>query len=89
MALTPICAHALTMRPLVVAQDSVITLTHSPDSRGAVVTIDGQWGQALEPGDRIDIRAADKPLRVFDSDKPFFDILREKLHWGARSINNP
>ena len=25
------------------------------------------------------------PLRIFDSGKPYFDIMREKLHWGARS----
>jgi NAD+ kinase len=89
MTLTPICAHALTMRPLVIPQEAVITLTPSPQSRGVVLTVDGQWSRALAAGEQVDISAAAQPLRVFDSEKHFFDILREKLHWGARSTRAP
>jgi hypothetical protein len=38
------------------------------------------------PGDRVIIRAAPRPLIVFESHKRYFDILREKLHWDARPI---
>ncbi|HTE53190.1 MAG TPA: NAD(+)/NADH kinase [Kofleriaceae bacterium] len=87
MVMTPICAHSLTARPLVVPQSGTVTvaLSGGDDSRTAVVTVDGQWARSFASGDRIDITATAAPLRVFRSDKGYFDILREKLHWGART----
>lgn len=85
MALTPICAHSLTNRPLVVSPQSVISIELRGESRGVVLTVDGQWAHSFLPGDRVDVTTANKPLRVFNSDKRYFDIMREKLHWGARS----
>jgi len=87
MVLTPICAHSLTSRPLVVPQSGTVTvaMTGADDSRTAVVTVDGQWARSFSPGDRVEITATAAPLRVFLSSKNYFDILREKLHWGARS----
>jgi NAD+ kinase len=87
MVLTPICAHSLTARPLVVPQSGTVSvmLTGVDDSRTAVVTVDGQWARSFAPGDRIEITATAARLRVFRSDKGYFDILREKLHWGART----
>jgi len=86
MVLTPICAHSLTNRPLIVADRRTISITlGSADARGVVLTVDGQWARTFQPGDRVDITTAARPLVIFESDKRFFDILREKLHWGARS----
>jgi NAD+ kinase len=86
MSLTPICAHSLTMRPLVVSHRSSIGLRLDGDSRGVVLTVDGQWARSMLPGDTVEITPAPRPLVVFDSHKHYFDILREKLHWGARAI---
>jgi NAD+ kinase len=87
MVLTPICAHSLTARPLVVPQSGTVSvaLSGNDESRTAVVTVDGQWARSFAAGDRIDITATAAPLRVFRSEKGYFDILREKLHWGARA----
>lgn len=87
--LTPICPHSLTARPLVVPGSSVLAITLGDESRGVVLTIDGQWAHSFLPGDRIEIKAAPRPLVVFNSEKRYFDILREKLHWGARSDRSP
>ncbi len=84
MALTPICAHALTNRPLVVPHKGTISITLGGDSRGVVLTVDGRWARTFQAGDRIDITALARPLITYESEKPFFDILREKLHWDAR-----
>jgi NAD+ kinase len=86
MSLTPICAHSLTMRPLVISHQSTIALRLDGESRGVVLTVDGQWARSMLPGDMVEIAPSPRPLVVFDSDKPYFDILREKLHWGARAI---
>jgi NAD+ kinase len=87
MVLTPICAHSLTARPLVVPQSGTVSVAMSgvDESRTAVVTVDGQWARSFASGDRIEITATAAPLRVFMSSKDYFDILREKLHWGRRS----
>lgn len=89
MVLTPICPHSLTNRPLVVPGSSTVSMTLSNESMGVVITIDGQWAHSFLPSDHVEIAAADRPLVVFNSDKRYFDILREKLHWGARSDRSP
>jgi NAD+ kinase len=88
MTITPICAHALTNRPLVVPKDSLITVQLGGESRGVILTVDGQWARSLQVGDVVEIGNAPKPLRIFESDKHYFDILREKLHWGRSPIGS-
>jgi NAD+ kinase len=85
MTLTPICAHALTNRPLVVPASATIRLELGAESRGVVLTVDGQWAHSFGPGDVAEVTAAARPLRLLAAEKSYFDIMREKLHWGARS----
>lgn len=84
MVLTPICAHALTNRPLVISANSTIRLQLGADVRGALITVDAQWGHSVLHGDVIDIAAAGSPLVMYAGKQSFFDVMREKLHWGAR-----
>jgi NAD+ kinase len=86
MTITPICAHALTMRPLVVPKESVITVKLGGDSHDVVLTVDGQWARSFHPDDAVRISNATAPLILFESDTGYFDILREKLHWGRTPI---
>jgi NAD+ kinase len=85
MTLTPICAHALTNRPLVVPAQSTIRLAMGADVRGVMLTVDAQWAHSFLPGDRVEITAAATPLILFSGPQGFFDVMRDKLHWGARS----
>ncbi len=57
----------------------------SGESRGAMLTLDGQWAHTFAQADRVEITLSARPLAVFLSDDDYFDLLREKLHWGARS----
>jgi NAD+ kinase len=84
IAITPICAHALTNRPLVVPSDRAVRLQLTGDSMGVVLTIDGQWAHSFQPTEQVEITASESPLVVFTSSSGYFDILREKLHWGVR-----
>jgi len=82
--LSPICPHALTLRPTVVpAHLSVsITMGHAEEAH---LTLDGQMEHPLEPGDRIELRKAERSITLLqDIDRPFFSLLREKLHWSDR-----
>jgi len=84
MTMTPICAHSLTNRPLVVPADSTIALALGAEARGVVLTVDGQWAHSFYPGDRIEITTAPTPLRLYTGPKSYFDVMRDKLHWGLR-----
>ncbi len=85
MTLTPICAHALTNRPLVFGAGATIRLQLGADVRGVLITVDAQWGHSFLPGDIVEMTTAAKPLVMFKSKQSFFDVMRDKLHWGARS----
>jgi NAD+ kinase len=83
IVLTPICPHALTSRPLVMRADTRIQIA-SRAGGPVAVTVDGQWSRALAPGETVEVRRAERPLRTFRPPSPFFSILRQKLSWGER-----
>jgi len=89
MTMTPICAHSLTNRPLVIPAASTIRLQLGADVRGVILTVDAQWAHSFLPGDVVELTAAASPLLLFESPKGFFDIMRDKLHWGARAERGP
>ncbi len=84
VAITPICPHTLTHRPLVVPASSRVEVQVGGDSRSIMLTVDGQWAYPLAPGDRVEMSQAEAPLRLYHSEKSYFEILREKLSWGSR-----
>lgn len=84
MTLTPICAHALTHRPLVIDAGSTIRLSLAGEARGVILTVDGQWASSFLPGDSVELTEAATPLVMFVSSQSFFDVMRDKLHWGVR-----
>lgn len=83
LVMTPICPHTLTHRPLVMRPDANLRI-RNVSGGPATLTVDGQWGYELAHGAWIDVRRADRPLRMFRSPTPFFGILRQKLSWGER-----
>jgi NAD+ kinase len=87
LAITPICPHTLTHRPLVVPASSriAVEVPMKAPSAGIMLTVDGQWGHKLAPGERVEVTASSSPLRLYRSEKPYFEILREKLMWGSRA----
>ncbi|HEY5949657.1 MAG TPA: NAD(+)/NADH kinase, partial [Kofleriaceae bacterium] len=84
MTLTPICAHTLTNRPLVINAGATIRLQLGAEARGVILTVDGQWAHSFLPGDVVEMTAAKRPLVMFVSQQSFFDVMRDKLNWGVR-----
>ncbi len=83
--LTPICAHTLSARTLVVPANRVVEMA-LPDLRGEEVnlTADGQEGFALRAGDRVEVREAPFSARLVAlKDAGFYARLRGKLGWGT------
>lgn len=86
LLLTPIAPHMLTNRPVVLPGSSEVRV--EPLMNGAeevYVTFDGQSGHPLQADDVIEITKAKLALRlVRASQRNYFDVLRQKLKWGAR-----
>ncbi len=80
--MTPICAHSLTQRPLVVPADFTIEL-RSPDAK-VIAMIDGQDDYEMQIGDHLVIKGAKVGAKLLHrSEQNYFSVLREKLSWGA------
>jgi NAD+ kinase len=85
LLLSPICAHTLTLRPVVLSDRSKIEIEVAASHSDIHLTIDGQEGLALEPGDRIEIRRARTAAALVRlARRTHFEVLRTKLRWGGR-----
>ncbi|HEU4569092.1 MAG TPA: NAD(+)/NADH kinase [Gemmatimonadales bacterium] len=84
LVVTPICAHTLAVRPLVIpATQEVVLAPIAPWADDLLVSFDGQVGTTLVDGDQVHVRRAEhKVLLVRLEGDSFFTLMREKLHWG-------
>jgi NAD+ kinase len=79
--IVPIAPHALTNRPIVVADDSEIQITVAR-AREAIASIDGHHYIALKEGDSIVLKRAAERVRLWHPlDYDYYHTLREKLGW--------
>lgn len=81
---TPVCPHSLTHRPLVVADKATIELRLETGDEDAYLSIDGQVGLPVKPGDCVTCHRAGHTVKLLRMKKTFFDVLRTKLKWGQR-----
>ncbi len=80
-ALTPICPHSLTQRPVVLPGEFSIEMKTPQDK--ALVIIDGQDKHELDMGESIHIQLAQKKVKLIHRNEfNYFDVLKEKLNWG-------
>lgn len=84
IVLVPICPHTLSDRPIVIDADSSVELVVAErNTTPTLVSWDGQINHALQPGDRVRINRTNYKVTVLHpGDYHYFEILRNKLHWG-------
>lgn len=83
--LTPICPHTLTYRPMVVPGTAAIRVTVRSPDEDVMLTVDGQEGVRLRNDACIEVRRGQIQIPlVRPRARPFFNVLRSKLHWGER-----
>ncbi len=84
---TPIAAHTLAVRPLVVpATYRIVVEPIQGWADDLLVSFDGQTGTTLAPGESVDVRRADhRVCLVRLGGDGFFRRMRQKLHWGDLS----
>src|SRR5579864_6665022 len=81
--MTPICAHTLTNRPVVLPDSVTIEVAVKSQREPVYLTVDGQEGINLQSEDTVRIkRAASHVVLIQPPHKTYFEILRQKLKWG-------
>ncbi len=88
---TPICAHSLGVRPLVVRADAVIRVEAvDPRPSELLVSFDGQQTALFGPDDSLEVTRSTKGVVLVRFGEPgFFRTLRDKLQWGDLTDREP
>jgi len=82
--LSPICAHTLAVRPLIVSQNNEIEVILEPPLGEVMLTIDGQIGFNLKEKDKIKVsKASCRAGLMKREERLFFKVLRTKLRWSG------
>lgn len=82
---TPICPHTLAVRSIIFSENEKLKVVIETEEREPTLTVDGQVTFNLKPKTAIRIRKANHTVNLIKfQDKSFYEILRRKLHWGAR-----
>lgn len=80
-ALTPICPHSLTQRPVVLPGHFEIVMK-TPDA-SALVIVDGQDLVEISENDTVHIKLASGAAHLIHRKEfNYFEVLKEKLGWG-------
>lgn len=91
ITLSPISAHTLSMRPLVISSKQSITIKAVSQFEDVHVICDGQRVSSMKSPAQIKITKSKYKLNlVHNTQKHYFEILRKKLYWGLdlRALNN-
>ena len=84
IVLVPICPHTLSNRPIAVNSESTVEILvlHADDAR---VHFDGQRHFDLQKQDWVIVRRAKQMVHLLHPfGHSYYDMLRQKLHWGEK-----
>ena len=85
IVLTPICPHSLNARAVVVSGGDTVAIQVEPTGAPPILTVDGQEGYPLQPGDAVQVgRSPHRARLVRLGGGGFYNLLRAKLTWGER-----
>ena len=85
--LTPICAHTLSNRSLVLPFTSEISIKIVNPKPATVLSADGELVAELSAGDEITVRRSGRTVRLMHLEgSSFFETLRVKLHWRGANL---
>lgn len=85
--MTPICPFTLTNRPLILPENFSILLEPDEKSSELILTLDGQEGIDIMPGDLIYVeKSLHSVPMIMLSGNDYFDVLKKKLRWSGGRI---
>ena len=83
IVISPISAHALSIRPVVVPPDATIVVHADDDGTERLVTVDGQVGATLGTSETLVVRRASRSVIIVRfPEMTFFTRMRKKLGWA-------
>ena len=83
IAITPICPHSLSARPVIISNKQTIQIDCSDLNSDVSLIIDGQKRIPLGNAKSISIQKASFALKIVRfKDDTFFNTLRSKMNWG-------
>jgi NAD+ kinase len=82
IVLAPICPHTLSNRPVVLPDTYEIEIHVTAPDHDTIFTVDGQESAQVGPADVIKIHRGRHVVSLIRSAHPYFEIWRDKLHWG-------
>lgn len=83
IVITPICAHSLTHKPLVVDESATVQITPERINEGTRVIVDGQDMLPVAVGDRVTVRRSPQDFLLVENPAyPPWYTLVTKLKWG-------
>mmetsp|Transcript_15182 Transcript_15182/g.17193 ORF Transcript_15182/g.17193 Transcript_15182/m.17193 type:complete len:232 (-) Transcript_15182:323-1018(-) len=90
MAITPICPHTLSFRPIVVADSTTIEIKVPDLARtSAQVSFDGRNTVILHHGEKIRCTVSDYPLLSFckvGESKDWYAGMKDSFYWNERRV---
>jgi len=85
LAITPICSHTLTNRPLILPGTVGIDVLIKSRHDDVFLTLDGQEGLSLKPDDTVSVQKNPNYITLIKSPyRNYFEVLKTKLKWGER-----
>ena len=85
--LTPICAHTLSNRSLVLPLTSEISVKVITPKPATLLSADGELVTELSAGDEFTVHRSKRTVRLMHlQDTSFFETLRVKLHWRGANL---
>ena len=80
LILTPICAHTLNIRPLIIREEDVVHIHLLDIRQSIIVTLDGQETTTIHPDDIVTVKCSDVRAGIIKfEDKDYYQTLRTKL----------
>ena len=85
IVLSPIAPHSLNVRPLIIPEDSRLTLEVESRTTNFLIAVDGR-SQTFPSDTKFEIEKANFPVKIIKRyNHTFYKTLRDKLMWGADS----
>jgi len=87
LIIAPIAPHNLNVRPMVISDDSELTLCIEGRSSKSLLSVDSKMYK-IDSSEKITIKKAPYKIQLVKfSDQSFFKTLRHKLNWGLDNRN--
>lgn len=90
LVITPIAAHTLAVRPVVIPADARLSIRPiRPWAEDLLVSVDGQQAQTLGADDLVELRRGDASVHLVRFQSDYFGRMRSSLRWGDLSEREP